>query len=133
MGSLEVLCGIAIIILLIYYYLTSNYDYWKLRGIRGPRPLPIFGNFKDILLAKRYIGDFLVDIYQEYKNESMIGIFSRRQPALIIKSPELIKDVLIKEFSKFSHRGVVTRNKVNVELFHRNLICIVSKDLRRKL
>jgi len=112
MGSLEILCGIAIIIFIIYYYLTWTFDFWKSRGISGPQPIPIFGNFKDTLLAKRSIGDSLMDIYNEYKNESMIGIFSRRQSILVIKSPELIKEVLIKEFSKFSSRGIITHDKV---------------------
>jgi len=126
MGSLEILCGIAIITLIIYYYLTWTFDFWKSRGIPGPQPIPIFGTFKKVLLAKQSVGDYLMDIYNEYKNESMIGIFSRRQPTLLIKSPELIKDVLIKEFSKFSSRGIITHDKVYLELFHRNLICIVN-------
>jgi len=119
MGFLELVCGVTAIFLAIYYYLTSTFDFWKLRGIPGPQPIPIFGTFKNVLLAKQYMGNYLTDIYNEYKNESMIGIFSRRQPVLLIKSPELIKDVLIKEFSKFSNRGIIIHEKVCAELVHR--------------
>ncbi|EFN73382.1 hypothetical protein EAG_07101, partial [Camponotus floridanus] len=32
-------------------------------------------------------------------------IFTGITPALIVKDPDLIKDILIKDFSKFSNRG----------------------------
>ncbi|EFN65184.1 Cytochrome P450 6a2 [Camponotus floridanus] len=105
MGSFEILCGIAAVLLVVYYYFTSNYDFWKSRGIRGPKPIPIFGNFKDVMLGKKLPGIYLMEIYNEYKNESMIGIFNRKTPILIVKNPDLIKDILIKDFSKFADRG----------------------------
>ncbi|XP_025262192.1 probable cytochrome P450 6a13 isoform X2 [Camponotus floridanus] len=105
MESFEILCGIAAICFAAYYYFTSSYDFWKSRGIRGPKPIPVFGNFKDVILNKKFAGDYLMEIYNEYKNESMIGIFTRKTPILIVKDPDLIKDILIKDFSKFADRG----------------------------
>ena len=32
----------------IYCYLSRNYNYWSSRGIKGPKPVVIFGNFLDI-------------------------------------------------------------------------------------
>jgi len=104
-GCLEILCGITAVFLAVYYYLTSIYDFWKSRDIRGPKPIPIFGNYKDVMLIKKHEGDYLKDIYNEYKDESMIGIFTGITPALIVKDPDLIKDILIKDFSKFANRG----------------------------
>jgi len=98
MGYLKLVCGVIAIFLAIYYYLTSTFDFWKSRGIPSPQPILIFGTM-NVLLGKQFMGDYLTDIYNEYKNESMIGIFFRTQPVLLIKSPELIKDVFIQELS----------------------------------
>ncbi|CAL1677688.1 unnamed protein product [Lasius platythorax] len=106
MGPFEILCGIAAVLLAVYYYLTSTYDFWKSRGIRGPRPMPGLGNFKDVMLNKKSTGDYLMDIYNEYKEESVIGIFARKTPILIVKDANLIKDILIKDFTKFADRGL---------------------------
>jgi cytochrome P450 family 6 len=114
MGYLELVCGVTIIFLAIYYYLTSTFDFWRSRGVRGPKPELIFGTLKDVTLARKSAADYLIEIYNEYKNESMIGIFSRREPVLVVKDAELIKDILIKEFSKFSNRGIITYDKVCV-------------------
>ncbi|XP_029175227.1 cytochrome P450 6a2-like [Nylanderia fulva] len=105
MELFEILYGIIALCLTVYYYLSSNYDFWKSRGVRGPKPLPGFGNIKDFLLNKKFGGDLLRDIYNEYKEEGMIGIFARKTPILLVKDPELIKDILIKDFSNFANRG----------------------------
>ncbi|XP_070162794.1 cytochrome P450 6a2-like [Polyergus mexicanus] len=113
MESSEILCGIAVVLLAVYYYFTSTFDFWKSRGIRGPQPIPIFGNFKDVMLNKKAAGDYLMEIYNKYKDESMIGIFARKTPVLIVKDPEFIKDVLIKDFIKFADRGIPISEKVD--------------------
>lgn len=104
MALFEILCGVAAAVLVFYYYLTSNFDYWKSQGIRGPQPIPIFGNIKDVMLAKKFIGDYMMELYNNYKDESMIGIFTRGKPILVLKDLDFIKDVLIKNFSNFSER-----------------------------
>ena len=112
MGPFEIICGITAIFLGVYYYLTSNFDFWKSRGIRGPQPILGFGNFKDVILSKQAVGDYLMKMYNDYKDESMIGLFSGKTPILILKNPELIKDVLIKDFSTFADRGIPVSEKV---------------------
>lgn len=112
MGPFEILCGIAILILAFYYFLTSTFDFWKSRGIRGPQPIPGFGNFKDVLLMKISAGDYVTKVYNDYKDEALIGIFARMTPVLIVKNLDIIKDVLIKDFSKFADRGLFTHEKV---------------------
>jgi len=112
MGVFEILCGIVALILVLYYFFISTFDFWKSRGVRGPRPIPGFGNFKDVILTKISEGDYSTKVYNDYKDERLIGIFARRTPILIVKDPDLIKDVLIKDFSKFASRGLPTHEKV---------------------
>ncbi|XP_011862715.1 PREDICTED: cytochrome P450 6B2-like [Vollenhovia emeryi] len=111
MGPFEILCGIAAVILATYYYFTKNFDFWKSRGIRGPAPIPGFGNFKDVMFNNISSGDYLTELYNTYKDEPMIGIFTRTTPLLIVKDPDLIKDILIKDFTVFSHRGLPLSKK----------------------
>ncbi|XP_011689080.1 PREDICTED: probable cytochrome P450 6a14 [Wasmannia auropunctata] len=105
MGPFEILCGIAAVVLALYYFLTSTFDFWKSRGVSGPRPIPGFGNFKDVMFNKISIGDYFTKEYNAYKDEPFFGIFARKTPMLIVKDLELIKDVLIKDFTKFADRG----------------------------
>lgn len=112
MGYFEILCGIAAVMVVLYYYITRNYNFWKSRGVPGPKPTPPFGNMREIMFATRSTNEYLTEIYHEYKDEPMVGLFMRTTPILVLKDPELIKDVLIKDFSKFAHRGFNTLDKV---------------------
>ncbi|XP_071581356.1 probable cytochrome P450 6a13 isoform X2 [Temnothorax nylanderi] len=88
MEPFEILCGIAVVILALYYFLTSSYDFWKSRGVRGPRPIPGL-------------------------DEPMIGIFDRKTPVLVIQDLDLIKDVLIKDFLVFATREIPISEKAD--------------------
>lgn len=104
--GLEILCGIVITLIAFYCYLTINNNYWKNRGIPGPKPVPGFGNMKNVIFGKESVSQFLTRMYNEYKDEPMIGVFSKRTPVLIVKDVDLIKTILIKEFPKFANRGL---------------------------
>ncbi|KAF7394825.1 hypothetical protein HZH66_007999 [Vespula vulgaris] len=134
LGIFETLCGLTIIILLLYYYLISMFYYWKVRGVKGPRPIPLFGNLMDILFDKTNLSDYLVHLYNSYKDEPYVGIFFRSRPILLIKDPQLIKDILIKDFSCFPQRGTTVTKKIDP--LTENLIFIEAlrwKPLRNKL
>ncbi|XP_054006351.1 probable cytochrome P450 6a14 [Hylaeus anthracinus] len=102
---LDILCAVVALLLILYYYSTSTYDFWKKRGVPGPKPLPLVGNTKDLMLAKVASTQLVTDIYKKYANEPLVGFFANRMPVLLVKDLELIKDVLIKDFTKFSDRG----------------------------
>ena len=102
----------ALAIVALYYYLTSTYSYWESHGIKGPKPYPMIGTLLPVMRGKVSLGDYLHDIYKIWNNEKFIGIYSRRQPILVINDLEFIRDVLIKDFSKFVDRGNPMHEKV---------------------
>ncbi|XP_076642961.1 cytochrome P450 6A1 [Halictus rubicundus] len=128
MTGIEIFCGIVAVLLLFYYYSVANYNIWKRQGVSGPKPIPLLGNMAAVLFSQMSIGDYTQSIYRKYKSESMVGVFMRRQPALVINDPELIKTVLIKDFPKFSNRGV-TVNEV-AEPLSQNLFSLEPKRWR---
>jgi hypothetical protein len=48
---------------LLYLYLTRTHDYWRKRGVPYVKPLPVFGNLKDAVLAKKTLGENYRDVY----------------------------------------------------------------------
>lgn len=114
MAALEIFCGIIVAILALYYYLVERYDFWKKRGIPGPEPVPLFGTFTKVILSKISMGDYMADLYKQYKHEPMIGLFMRKQLVMGIHDPDLIKTILIKDFSTFSNRGIALNNVVSL-------------------
>ncbi|XP_057322394.1 probable cytochrome P450 6a14 [Microplitis mediator] len=105
---IEFFCTLILIILIIYYWSISTYGYWRERNVPGPDPLPLVGNFKDVLMGKKSFGRWLDDYYVQYPNDKFIGVFIRRQPLLIMKDLDILRDIFIRDFSKFPDRGLKT-------------------------
>ncbi|KAG5305742.1 CP6A2 protein, partial [Acromyrmex insinuator] len=112
----EILCTCVVILYLLYYYLTADFDYWTSCGINGPKPIPFFGNIVEFLMGKKNLNDFFKEIYDRYPKESMVGVFLRGNPALVIKDPEYIKQVLIKDFTIFAERHSHVYEKVFLKI-----------------
>ncbi|XP_059061359.1 cytochrome P450 6B2-like [Achroia grisella] len=103
----------------IYYYFTRTFNYWKDRGIPGPKPIPLFGNVRNGALRLENHGETIANIYQQYPNETVAGLFRMTAPTLLIRDLEIIKHIMIKDFEKFSERGINFSNDgLGSNLFH---------------
>lgn len=110
--TLEIGFVIALLVAL-YYYFTAKFNFWRDQSVPGPKPIPVFGNVFWPMIGKEPIAEFLTNLYREYKNEPLVGIFVRRTPYLIVQDTELIKDVLIKDFPIFANRGFLMNEVVS--------------------
>lgn len=134
MEPLEIIFTIVAIIFLLYYLSTSSHNFWKTQGVLGPKPIPLFGNFKRTIFKEISVGDFIKNYYDQYESESMFGLYFNNTPILILKDLELIKDILIKDFNKFAERDMTVHEKI--EPLSQNLVALGSekwRPLRKKL
>ncbi|XP_063227415.1 probable cytochrome P450 6a13 [Bacillus rossius redtenbacheri] len=90
----------------IYYFFTSTFNYWKRRGVAYVKPLPIVGNLKDMAFLRTTQAEGFKDLYFKFVGERFAGLYQTRIPMLMLRDPELIKQVLIKDFSHFHDRGM---------------------------
>ena len=91
----------------VYIYYKNKNDYWKKRGVKGPEPRLIIGNFNMQYLS---IADRLVEWSQKYGK--VYGILHGTRPILVIGEPELVTEVLIKNFHKFTDRRNFTSHRI---------------------
>ncbi|XP_050349998.1 cytochrome P450 6k1-like [Nymphalis io] len=81
--------------------------YWADRGITHIRPVPILGNFT--FLQRENIGIWLRRIYEQFKYP-YIGIWIFWKPALVINSPDIARNILVKDFDNFRNRSISCGN-----------------------
>lgn len=104
---------IFILLFLIYRWIKSPFDYWKKRKVPSPAVSLIFGNIGDAIRMKRTLGEIYKDYYNEFKEYAYIGFYRFRTPGLIVRDPELIKTVLISNFSSFHDNDIETSEKTD--------------------
>ncbi|XP_066905465.1 uncharacterized protein [Halyomorpha halys] len=126
---------LAIIILwLIYKFWVSNYNYWEEKGIAAvPGRFP-FGSDRDLTLLTKFQGDMFLEMFRKFPSSPYFGVYLMRKPTLVIKDPEYIQVVLVKEFSSFKDRLLVKIPES--DLLSQHLINVEGdkwKALRKKL
>ncbi|XP_019875696.2 cytochrome P450 9e2 [Aethina tumida] len=92
---------IVVIITLGYYYYQRTYNYWKNLGINQTNPLPFFGDMFPIVSQKMALSHLVQNIYSQFPNSRYSGMYLFNSPTLVIRDPELIKQILVKDFDHF--------------------------------
>lgn len=90
----------------VYIYVKYIvFTFWKRRGVPYAEPTFPFGNFISAFLKKKSFGENLRDLYNS-SDAPILGIYATIRPALLIRDPKIIRDIWIKDFQSFWHRGL---------------------------
>lgn len=135
---LNVYTLLALAVSLFCYYIQSTHNHWQKLNIPHLRPIPFFGNTVKYVLQQE---TFQLTIHQLYKDLGDVpfgGIFHMREPLLIIKDPQLITDILVKDFKTFPNRykSVIISDDKNVNPLSAHFALTTGnrwKILRQKL
>jgi cytochrome P450 len=93
------------------------------------KPIPFLGNLKECVLLKRTIGEQLQRIYNEHSDKTYVGIFSFDKPSLLIRDPDLVKNILVKDFQNFMDRTFSVDDTFD-PLFGKNLASLKGQIWR---
>ena len=120
------------IILSSIYYIFAKYqqNYWKKLGVYSPPCHWFFGHFKDACLLKKSFPQTFKQLYDTKTSDSpVIGIYLLQKPFLIIRDPEFIKQMYIKDFNVFCNRYFASRSKTDI-IGSQNLFSIDNPQWR---
>ncbi|KAK4873601.1 hypothetical protein RN001_012961 [Aquatica leii] len=95
----------------IYYYVVKPMSYWKNKNVIHEKPVPLFGTMLPVILRTSSNIEVFSGHYHKYKNERYFGIFNFKSPLLVIRDPDLIKTLYVKEFDTFpEHRPFLSKD-----------------------
>nr|CAD7448682.1 unnamed protein product [Timema bartmani] len=110
----DVAVGAATLLVLICIFYSYAYGYWRRRNITYiPAPFSIFGNVGDMIFMKKTPALVMRDLYNKLDGEPYGGIFIGATPIMLIRDPEVIKQVFVKNFTSFMDRHLDINEKVN--------------------
>ncbi|KAF2901229.1 hypothetical protein ILUMI_04957, partial [Ignelater luminosus] len=99
-----ILVVIGLLSVLVYYKILRLYKYWEQKGISFVKPVPFIGNMGTFLAQKQSFPHFLQDLYNAHPKQRCVGCYLFFQPTLMIRDPELIKQITVKDFDVFPER-----------------------------
>lgn len=103
----------ALLIVVIYYADQYFRNYWKRRGVPQGDSTFLFGDIAGAFLVRKSPGEFFIDFYKRFKYNRIHGLYFSYRPTLIVNDPEIVQEVMVKDFSSFHDRGLFVDPKVD--------------------
>lgn len=102
--SLRVCALILFLVYLGYKYLTYHYGKWNGLGVPHAEPTLLFGNLADTIRGRLPLVESIHSLYGRFYGGRYFGIYESRRPILVVCDPELVHNVLVRDFSSFGDR-----------------------------
>ncbi|XP_043477331.1 cytochrome P450 9e2-like [Leptopilina heterotoma] len=130
MDLLTLILTIFLLGLLYYnYFYNPKKNIFDHLDIPYVKPLPFFGNIIPCLLRKLNYIELVTKLYNKFPNEKYFGMFDFQTPVIVIRDPEIIKSIGIKNFESFiNHRGFT--NESIDPIFGRSLFSLKDNQWR---
>ncbi|XP_067628162.1 cytochrome P450 6g1-like isoform X1 [Eurosta solidaginis] len=94
------------VLAIVYARLRHKYTFWEREGVNFWKPTPFMDTIKLLFGQNQSVYLYFSDIHNDPKmsKAAAVGMHLLDRPALLLREPELIKSVMIKNFHKFSNR-----------------------------
>ena len=89
-------------VLFLYWYGMRGFADLKILNVPCPKPLPFLGNYFELRKYNSAIHLMLFDYVKKYGKVFAVCLGGR--PSLVVAEPELLKQILIKDFPNFRNR-----------------------------
>jgi hypothetical protein len=112
----------------LYFLGTSNYNHFSKRNVPFVKPLPFVGSMGPAILRKKHLPQLILSIYNKLKEHPYGGFFIFKQPVVVLRDPQLIKAIAVKDFEYFmDHRSVLQEDGEPV--WSRGLFSLKGKEI----
>ncbi|XP_063916162.1 cytochrome P450 9e2-like [Zophobas morio] len=120
---------VTIAVALGYWLLIRPHRYWLRKGVKQGTPGFIFGDNWGTVLRKQSFADMMAMVYNVSPNTRYSGFYQFLLPTLLVKDPDLIKQITVKDFDHFvDHRSFIPGD--SDPLWGRNLFALNGKKWR---
>ncbi|XP_031353129.1 probable cytochrome P450 6a13 isoform X2 [Photinus pyralis] len=126
----------AVVAVLFTIYTKWRYSYWTRRRVPQLSPSFPFGNLENPLVRKHGVGEWLRILYTRFRVQKAkhAGVYVFGSPNYVPIDPEIIKNILQRDFHHFVDRGTYYNEKDDPLSFHLfNIGGQKWKNLRAKL
>ncbi|KRT85987.1 cytochrome P450, partial [Oryctes borbonicus] len=114
---------------LLYWKTAKHYAYWTDRNVKQRKQIYFLGDNANIFFGKESIYDAFVNMYNAFPNERYMGLYHMLVPTLLVRDPDLIKQLTVKDFDHFlNHRAFIPEGVD--PLWSKNLFALKDTEWR---
>ena len=95
---------LVLLIACIYWFGYGRFQHFKKDGLIGPEPEFFFGSTLALAKSKFQVHSLIDSYYKKYGK--VFGFYFNSRPTVVIGDPDMVKQILVKDFAKFHDREV---------------------------
>ena len=99
LGTWALVTGLTLLV--TYLIGTWTHDHFSKRNVPSLKPIPFLWNMAPMVFQRLSFPDFVVYIYNKFKGLKYGGMYQFLIPVVLLRDPELIKMVTVKDFEHF--------------------------------
>lgn len=125
----------ALIPILIYFYCIKYLYYWKNRNVQQDTILNVFVENFFMIFKRQSAANVAKQLQRAFPNEKCYGIMQFNTPVLVLKTPDIMKQFLIKDFDYFTDRRTMVPEDID-PLWGKNVFALKGhswKNMRSSL
>ncbi|XP_032680814.1 cytochrome P450 9e2-like [Odontomachus brunneus] len=118
----------------LYKIMKSNMMHFEKLNVPHEKPFILLGNMAPVFFRRLSITETIAKLYERFSNTKYFGIYNFMTPTLVIRDPDLINTITIKNFDSFCDHRSFVNNDVD-RLVGKNLFSLKGDHWRemRKL
>ncbi|XP_055619254.1 probable cytochrome P450 9f2 [Toxorhynchites rutilus septentrionalis] len=102
--NLLYLATVVAILAYLYHILTRHHDYFREKPIPSLAAKPLLGSTAALVLKKSSFSELVKGFYDKFPGAKVFGLFDSMTRIFVIRDPELIKKIAVKDFEHFIDR-----------------------------
>ncbi|XP_043286083.1 cytochrome P450 9e2-like [Venturia canescens] len=107
----------------VQWLLWRKLQKFKQLGVLHPKAWPFVGNAAPLLFLRSHFTDVITSVYKLNEEAKYVGFYDFGEPVIVIRSPELMKSIAVKNFDHFAdHRNFLDPD--SNPLFSKNLVTL---------
>ncbi|KAL1495020.1 hypothetical protein ABEB36_010509 [Hypothenemus hampei] len=125
------LFGVPLVFIAYWYFYKKPYSYWKSKGVPQTTPWIFFGDVWPTLFRIKDMLEWINWFYNMHPTSKYVGMYQFYIPTLVIKDPNLIKQIAIKDFDHFTDHNVFSATQeIDDPLWGANLFTLKGQKWR---
>ncbi|KAL3273894.1 hypothetical protein HHI36_015318 [Cryptolaemus montrouzieri] len=116
-------------ITLLYFLAIKPFKYWDDRHVKTGKIWPVIKENVLVLLGKSSTVDMIKKIYNNLEGVRYIGVYQFNTPVLVLRSPEMIKQLCVKDSDHFVDHGSMFAADTD-DLWSKNLLVLKGQHWR---
>ncbi|KAK9885350.1 hypothetical protein WA026_010847 [Henosepilachna vigintioctopunctata] len=119
-----------LMLFILLYLFMNHYNFWSKKRVKEGDIKTMLTDNLQILLGSQHLSVMIQRVYDQHHDVRYVGMYQFLRPVLVVKCPDLIKEICVKNFDNFQdHKNVLSETAE--EIWFKNLLVLKGETWKK--